>query len=54
MGAYSKINKKEEVNFGDKKTGKCVKCPPHPSPPPRKASNAGSADSTQYHDRSKI
>ena len=33
----------------DKKTGKCVKCPPHPSPPPRKARNAG-ADSTQYHD----
>ena len=24
-----------------KKTGKCVKCPPHPSPPPRKARNAG-------------
>ena len=33
----------------DKKTGKCVKRPPHPSPPPRKARNAG-ADSTQYHD----
>ena len=29
----------------DKKTGKCGKCPPHPSPPPRKARNA-IADST--------
>ena len=34
----------------DKKTGKC---PPHPSPPPRKARNA-IADLTQYHDLSKI
>ena len=37
----------------DKKTGKCGKCPPHPSPPPRKARNA-IADSTLYHDWSKI
>jgi len=40
---------KEEENFGDKKNWKMCKMPPHPSPPPRKARNAG-ADSTQYHD----
>ena len=34
----------------DKKTGKCVNCPPDPSPPRSgKARNAG-AKSTQYHD----